>query len=162
MREKIIPKLAEICTKTEEKHEISKGGLYIVVRKRLRFLISMLLFALLFASCGGGGKPSNMSDDMYEAGLAALETANDYIDGTISADSALSRIKHAYDSASNILDRENDENGGAVAGTDVSADALVPHNILMLQTSISKNDWGSGSMSSVKSCRDTLAKQLGQ
>ena len=128
---------------------------------RNRVFAVFLIVCLILCGCGGG-KPDTISQEMYDIGLAALETADDYIAGKITAAEAEKKLLRAESMADSIYEREKEENGGTMVGFKFTSDLTVPSNILLLETSISAHDFGTGSMSSVKERRDIIANQLGK
>ncbi len=56
----------------------------------------LLLFAIIFFSACGGGKPQNISEQHYRYALKAIEIADDYLDYSCSASSASEQMKDLY------------------------------------------------------------------
>lgn len=112
--------------------------------KRLICMTIVIATLFTFVACG---RMEGISDDAYEYGLAALETADEFIDGEIDADTAQRRL----DLASGLA-----ENCG---GTN---DFLVSSRISHISFAIGFKDWGTGTMKDVKESRDDLADILGR
>jgi len=133
----------------------------------MKRIISSLLVAVallsLFSGCGGGGKPDNLSDDVYELGCAALETTDDYIDGKITASDALKKLDWSATLIDTQVEKElADSPTGTLYGTPYSNDNGVSIYLLSIKLAIGDKDRGTGTMSVVKDARNKLAKTLGK
>lgn len=113
-----------------------------------RLLCLALCFTLLttFIGCGSQ-RMAGLSDRAYELGLAALETADEYIDGSITASRALSKLEQAKD---------------FIDGCDGENDILISSAIFNLIYTIQRKDSGIGTMKAVEEKRDSLANLLGE
>ncbi len=112
-----------------------------------KLICILLVFVTLFACSACSSRRDGISDDAYEYGLAALETADEFIDGKIDADTAQQRLNHASD----MVDNCEGENDFLVAGA-----------IFRTSLSIWLKDSGSGTMATVKENRNDLADLLGK
>lgn len=83
---------------------------------------TFLVFAL--AGCGGGGRPADMSDDVYTHGKSAVDYAESYLDGRMTADEAEAKLGTLYNM---IGEAENSEN---------ESDGLVKAYVFSLETDI--------------------------
>ena len=128
--------------------------------KKFTSIILCAVFLLTLCSCGGG-KPEDMSDAMYQSGLNALATADQYIAGEITGDTAYDKLDEYYEQAKAQEQSEIEELGvSTLFNTKYYADSRVPHCILMLQCDVGDAKFGSGPMSDVKESRDKLADCL--
>lgn len=130
--------------------------------KKFTSIILCAVFLLTLCSCGGG-KPEDMSDAMYQIGLNALATADQYIAGEIAGDDAYDRLEEYYTQAEAQVDYDKEiTNSDVLAGTEYWRDTLISTDILTLQMAIGRAKYGSGAMSEVKEARDSLAEDLGE
>lgn len=128
--------------------------------KKFTSIILCAVFLLTLCSCGGG-KPEDMSDAMYQIGLNALATADQYIAGEITGDTAYDRLEEYYTQAEAQEKRAKEiTNSDTLVGTDLWRDSLVPSDILFLIHDVGRAKYGSGAMSEVKEARDNLADSL--
>lgn len=113
-----------------------------------RALPLVMLAAVLLSLCACGSKRTEgISDRAYGYGLAALETADEFINGQIDADTASDKL------ARNLI---------LVDACDGENDILVGSIISRLKISIDHKNNGTGTMGSVKDVRDDLAELLGK
>lgn len=130
--------------------------------KKFTSIILCAVFLLTLCSCGGG-KPEDMSDAMYQIGLNALATADQYIAGEITGDDAYDRLEEYYTQAEAQVNYDKEiTNSDVLARTEYWRDSLVSTNILTLQMVIGRAKYGDGAMSEVKESRDSLAETLGK
>lgn len=115
----------------------------------MRRFITFALICVLFLNCTacGSKRMEGISDRAYELGMSALETADEFIDGTISASSAKAKIGNASTLAN---------------GCTGDNDSLVSSAIFFLEYAIAQKDAGTGTMQAVKEKRDHLAEYLGE
>ena len=116
--------------------------------KKTICLILAYMILVLCASCGSK-RMDGISDRAYELGCAALETADEFIAGTITAREAKSKLESA-----DILLGGDDCDG--------QNDSLVSASVGLLSIKIGNKDTGSGTMDDVKKERDRLADYLGK
>lgn len=113
-----------------------------------RTLSILILATVLLSLCACGSKRmEGISDRSYECGLAALETADEFINGQIDADAASSKL------ARNLI---------LADACDGDNDILVATVIFRLKFSIDRKDNGIGTMDAVKEAREDLADLLGE
>ena len=123
----------------------------------------IVALALLFVIGCNRGKPENMSDTVYEYGLSALETVDDYLDGKIDEDTAEERLDRVGRSVASAIDREKEELGTDVLlGTIYSDDTRISHYIVMVGYEIFQKDSGTGKTSEILKFRNSLADCLNQ
>lgn len=70
------------------------------------FLSGALIVCLLLGACGNG-KPSNISQEVYDIGLDAVETIEMYQDGKMAQDEAVNRLKSFTDAIDAAMDENN-------------------------------------------------------
>lgn len=114
--------------------------------KRMFCLILTIIVVVSCAACSSK-RMSGISDRAYEYGLAALETADDFIDGKIDAETATQNL---------------DRVGILVDGCDGENDALVSSRISLVKLYIARKGNGTGTMDQVEEHRDSLAELLGE
>lgn len=115
------------------------------MKRAISFLV---LAAMLLSLCACGSKRmEGISDQAYEYGLAALETADEFIDGQIDADTASDRL------ARNLI---------LVDACDGEHDILVGSVIFRLKIAIDRKGNGTGTIGDVKDARADLADLLGK
>ena len=113
-----------------------------------RALSIVILAAILLSLCACGSKHMNgISDRAYDLGLAALETADDFIAGKIDAATALDKLEYAGDLVDNC-DGEND--------------FYVSSGIDFIIFAIEDKDDGTGTMSEVEDKVEYLEGILGE
>ena len=107
------------------------------MRKKI-LLISIC--ALLLVGCGGG-KPSDVSQEMYDVAVYTVKATDLYLDGEVSAEDT-------YDKIDSLSIPEADL---------ISEDFVIDSSILSLKTSLLGVDIGSHNLSDVKAARNELA-----
>lgn len=90
-----------------------------------------------------------ISDDAYDLGCAALETADEYIAGKITGDDAEDKLY----SCDVLLGSDR---------CDGDNDSLVSGAVTLLKIKITSKENGTGTMTAVKEQRNDLAKLLGK
>lgn len=130
--------------------------------KKALSIFGAILLLISLSACGDS-KPGKTSDAMYQIGLNALQTADDYIEGKIAGDEAAERL-HEYSEQANTQYKKDCEDAGkdTLAGTEFSNDYSINHSISMLQFSISSSSMGGAAMSEVREKCDGLAECLGK
>lgn len=115
----------------------------------MKHLFCLTLTIIVVVSCVacGSQRMSGISDHAYEYGLAALETADEYIAGGIDADSAIEKLDHA---------------GALVENCNGENDFYVSAGIDFITYAIQHKDDGSGTMDEVEEKREYLADILGE
>lgn len=120
----------------------------------MKKIMALSFVALLLLSlCSCGGKPEKTSDAMYQIGLNALSTADDYIAGTITGEEAKEQIEEFSSQADTQYTKSK---------SDYENDWPIMFEISMLSYKILDISRGTGSMSEVTEARDSLAKMLGK
>lgn len=102
---------------------------------------------VLGCSACGSTRMEGISDKAYEYGLAALETADDFVAGKIDADTAQENLRRV-----SIL----------VDGCDGENDPLVASGIWSIEFAIYQKGNGTGTMAAVEEKIDNLAELLGE
>ena len=119
--------------------------------KRIVSIALILIIAATFSSCGG--KPEKTSDAMYQIGLNALSTADDYIAGTITGEEAKEQIEELSSQADAQYTKSR---------SDYENDWPIMFEISILSYEILDVSRETNSMSEVTEARDSLAKTLGK
>lgn len=112
-----------------------------------RIICAFLSVIVVLTLVACGSRMDGISDQAYEYGVAALETADDYIAGKITGETAkdnLSRVSILVDNC----DGEND--------------FFVSSNVALLKYAVTAKANGTGTMEKVKEAREDLAKILGK
>ena len=60
--------------------------------KRIISILLVLFFALSLTACGEKGKPEELNETLYNYAINAVETVDDFLDGTISVEKAEAKI----------------------------------------------------------------------
>lgn len=73
-----------------------------MIQKRVQIILMVVMLAFLLTACKNTGKPDNVSDSAYNAGLRAIQIADDYLDYKITREEAVRQIgeisdRHPYD-----------------------------------------------------------------
>lgn len=130
--------------------------------KKFTSIILCAVFLLTLCSCGGG-KPEDMSDAMYQIGLNALATADQYIAGEITGDTAYDRLEEFHKQAEAQVEYDKEITGSeTLAGTEYWRDWLVSTDIMSVMHDVGFAKYGSKAMSEVQESRDSLAETLGK
>ena len=130
--------------------------------KKFTSFILCAVFLLTLCSCGGG-KPEDRSDAMYQIGLNALATADQYIAGESTGDDAYDRLEEFCKQAEAQVEKEETDLGvDSLYGTEFQNDTSVYLQISILHSVVGRAKYGNGAMSEVKEARDNLAEDLGE
>lgn len=106
-------------------------------------------------------RQDNLSDRMYEYGVAAYEIIDDYFSGKLTADEAADKLAYNSDLQDYLYEKEKQEyNVDALYGTPVGQDTFV-----MLSTSIAlyamiDKSEGTGTDADIHKAQDDLEKAL--
>lgn len=131
----------------------------------MKKIITLSLVALILLSlCSCGGKPDKTSDTMYQIGMNALTTADEYIGGKITGEEAADRLHEYMEQADKQYKKECEDLGqSTLVGTEYSNDGLIEHNVSMLYFSVSSSTMSVGAaMSEVQEKRDSLSNSIGK
>lgn len=132
--------------------------------KKATALLCIILMILSLAGCSGG-KPDETSDAMYQIGLNALQTADDYIGGKITGDEASEKLDEYKKQAEAQVEEDCKKLGvDSLIGTDseLSNDDFISMDIFNLSYYVFSSARGTAAMSEVQEKRDNLAKNLGK
>lgn len=130
--------------------------------KKALSIFGAILLLISLSACGNS-KPGKTSDAMYQIGLNALQTADDYIEGKITGDEAADKLKEYKNQAASQKEKDCEKLGvDSLIGTEFSNNALIESDIYSLYRNVDniKNDITA--MSDVREARDDLAEQLGK
>lgn len=122
------------------------------MKRTIALIIAATVLCFTLVGCGGG-KPNDVSQEMYDVGIAALQVADDYMAYKISGEEAKSKIEAISDDADTIYDRNKE--------TKYETDYVLAASINALSAAISLANWN-GVPSDVKEQRDRVAKYLGK
>ena len=123
------------------------------MKRIISLMIAATFLCLTLTGCGGG-KPKDVSQEMYDVGIAALQVADEYIEYKIDGDKADSKLSILSDDADRIYERNKDTEyryGDCIVMTDI--------DLLLSQLHIAEYK---GVPSDIKEKRDDLAKYLGK
>ncbi|MDR1246093.1 MAG: hypothetical protein LBK57_03595 [Clostridiales Family XIII bacterium] len=127
-------------------------------------LLMCVVPVLLFSACNNyGKKPENTSDRMYELGILALETIDDYLDGKIEIEEADKLLEQIDSSATS--QRESDLktlDSETLVGTEYANDDLIESYIYFAQHAVSERIWISGTKKDIIESRNDLADRLNE
>ncbi len=120
-------------------------------------LCGILLFTV--SGCSGEKDAANLSTEMKELGIAAVEITDDFLNGEITGAAAIERLENNYSSASQHYEQELEEaESDTLVGTDCWRDSTVPTYILSLEMSIRNKNNGTGTDEDVLEDRNKLAE----
>lgn len=63
------------------------------MRKIKRFTVILLTTVLFLTACGGGGKPDDVSEEMYQKALYAIKVCDLYLDGSTTQEETIEKLK---------------------------------------------------------------------
>lgn len=115
--------------------------------KRIMSICLVILILVGITACGG--KPRGMSDNAYEVGKNAVNVAEDYLSGVISADTASEKLRRLYDQ----IPKSDDES---------IYDISIRSSILFLQLQIGNVDksWHTTTTADVRDELNKLKEKL--
>lgn len=120
-----------------------------------KIFAGILAVCMIFIMTGCSSKPENMSDEMYNTGLNALETIDQYLDGKLDSDEAtdkLDRFQALFDTYS---DSEEDVLTQSNARTLSMICMNLSYNIVKVKSTPS-------AMDDLLQSRNELAEKLGE
>lgn len=126
------------------------------MKKSIMILIAFAILISLCACNSYGTKPDDVSQAHYEYGKKALDIADQYLDGRISAEDADRRLGNLYDYGRGDLPETE------YGDTTHFKNFTVEHNVVMLQLEVSSIAFGTGSESEFIGFRNDLAKALNE
>ena len=119
--------------------------------KRIISILLVLFFALSLTACGEKGKPEELNETLYNYAINAVETVDDFLDGTISVEKAEAKISSIMlytDSYKSTKD------GNSVDDVCVSMDIFfLKHELYLYRT-------GDGSKEKITEQRNDLAESI--
>lgn len=122
-----------------------------------KLITIFLLIALIFSLCACyGSKPDDIDQEFYEFGKKALDIADHYIDGNISADEADERLHNLYRSGEYSLPEIE------IGGLKNIHNSSVKSTTLILAVEAGDLAYGTGSESKFLELRNSLAKVLNE
>lgn len=124
-----------------------------------KFICLVLSLILIFGLSACGGKPSTVSDEMYDAGLSVLKAVDDYMDNKIDYDTASSKIDGLRDTMDRIYENgERTEYDSPVYSDDLMVQILTnPISIHLLG-----EHTGHSTYNELLDARNELAQLLGR
>ena len=121
------------------------------MKRIIAIIIAATLICYLLSACG---KPSDVSPEMYDIGITALQTADDYIAYNIDYATTRAKIDTLSEDAQVIYERNK--------GTEYSSgDFDVKFYINRISISMISSNYD-GVPADIKEARDTLAHKLGK
>lgn len=126
--------------------------------------IFLLCGMMLFIMCGCSGKEgmSGLSEEMKELGIAAVEIADNFLDGKITGEEAVEKLEKNSFMADLQYDMEKKEaEKDTEARTDYKNGSLVTSSILLLKISICDKNDGTGTEKDIIENRNNLAEIVG-
>lgn len=118
---------------------------------KIRFVAVFLfvaVFVMVFSSCEKTRR-EGLSDEIYDLGVAAVEIADDYLDGRITIESAYERICKNSSKQYNRPDKVLEEN-----------DSSVRWGTAFLELSMEEKKNGTGTDDKIRSARNALSEEL--
>ena len=120
---------------------------------KIRFVAVFLfvaVFVMVFSSCEKTRR-EGLNDEIYDLGVAAVEIADDYLDGRITIESASERISKNTSKPYNKSGDELNEN-----------DSSVRLGTAFLELSMEEKKNGTGTDDKIRSARNALSEKLWQ
>lgn len=106
-------------------------------------------------------RQDNLSDRMYEYGVAAYEIIDDYFSGKLTADKAADKLAYNYDLQNYLYEKEKQEyNVDALFGTPVDQDAFVMFSTSIALYAMEDKSDGTGTDADIHKAQDDLEKAL--
>lgn len=131
--------------------------------KKISVTLIETVLILLLCACGNKGtKPENTSDKMYDIGLSALETTNEYLDNTIDLDSAREQIESSLRASDRQIELDKEEVGDTLYGTEYSNDWFIHSKILLINSELIQKQNGTGTNRAIEELKDDLAEFLNE
>lgn len=129
--------------------------------KRLFLATLVLVVMFVVNGCSSGTYEYEISEDIQKLGVAAVEAADDFLDGKIDGDEALKRLKESRDSAEFRIDDKKEElKVDSLVNTEYSDDSLVETNISTLYMEVYFKTSGTGIEKDIIESRNSLAEKL--
>ena len=124
-----------------------------------KFICILLSLVLTLGLSACGGKPSTMSEEMYEVGLSALKTTDDYMDNKIDYRTAYNKLDGLYNQMEHIYENgEKKESGLPVYFDDFS----IQTDTLSIKIHLSGEHSGHSTYNELLEARNELAQLLGE
>ena len=129
------------------------------MKKKIGALLLCGMLSFTAIGCSGEKETASLSAEMKELGIAAVETADDFLDGNITGDAAMERLENNHSIAKMHYERELEEDGSdTLSGTGYWEDISIPVYISSLEISIRKKDNGTGTDEKILEDRNKLAE----
>ena len=125
------------------------------MKKAISCLLVLVIVLTIFTACGEG-KPTNISDDHYEFGCKVVDIIDQYMDNTIDADTAYTRI-------GNLIRTDKDKLPETEFGDPThAAGSTVELYTVLVWNELSSIDYGTGSQQELKDYRNKIADAVGR
>lgn len=127
-----------------------------------KIIVILLSVVVLFAFTACEKKRNdNLSDRMYEYGVAAYEIIDDYFSGKLSSTEATDKLQYNYSLQEMHYDSELREyNKDSLVGTPAARDSLVTSATLRAYHKMKYKSQGSGTDADIREAQDDLKKVL--
>lgn len=122
-----------------------------MIQKRVRVVLMIVVIAFLLTACRSTGKPDNVSDPAYNAGLRAIQIADNYLDYKITREEAKEQMDEIY--SRNPYDKDNYSGD---SGVEIYVDSVY----LSFGSSFGRNS--DGIEANVLTARNQLAEKINQ
>ncbi len=124
-----------------------------------KFICILLSLVLTLGLSACGGKPSTMSEEMYNAGKNALKIVDDYIDNEIDYDTAFRKLNNTEELIDDIYEKcEKKDNGLPM----LANESKVMYLTSLMQVALYKENYGSGTYTELLESRNDLAEVLNE
>lgn len=129
---------------------------------RRLFLTALVLVAVFVMSgCSSGKDRWEISEDIQKLGVAAVEAADDFLDGKIDGYEAQKRLKESRGGAKYKNDNKKEElNVDSLSDTEYFGDYLIESNISSLYMDVYFKTSGTGTEKDIIESRNALAEKL--
>ena len=134
-----------------------------VMKRIIVFVCVAFALLCIFGCSAKESEPENVSSKMYEIGIAALETVDEYLDYNIDIAETYDRISASSRAAANQYEKDKEEIGEeTLTGSEFANDYFINHNILMLSYELMTKKHGTGTNKEIVEKRNDLAEWLGE
>lgn len=135
------------------------------MKKVITILITFVLAASLFGCSATKEPPKDVSEKMYEYGVAALEISDDFLNNDIDEDTAKAKINQIYDNAKSYNQNKYKELGVEtyyeISDYQYKKDSFIESDIYLISSDLTlRSISGTPSKEKIKEKRDKLAKDL--
>lgn len=135
------------------------------MKKVITILITLVLVASLFGCSATKEPPKDVSEKMYEYGVAALEICDDFLNNDIDENTAKVKIDQIYENAKYYNQKKYEEFGVEtyyeISDYQYKKDSFIESDIYLISSDLTlRSISGTPSKEKITEKRDKLAKDL--